>query len=192
MSQAKILNQQEMKTLWKIIAATRYPDRNRLIACLSFGAGLRACEISGLLVKDVLTSEDEIKDTVYLDEWQTKGNKRQSIMVSQQLQKEIQQYFAKFPYLKRDREGRLFRTQSRKAFNSQAIQEVFRNLYRDANIDNASSHSGRRQFITSLSENGTSVRIIQALARHSNLATTARYIDISDDKLRNAVDLVGI
>jgi integrase/recombinase XerD len=183
---------EEKKRMKKIISTTRYPDRNQLIYSFSFGAGLRACEISALLVKDVLTSENEIKDTVYLDQWQTKGNKRQSIVVSQRLQKEIQQYFAKFPYLTKDREGRLFRTQSRKGFSSQTIQELFRNLYRDANIDNASSHSGRRQFITSLSENGTSVRIIQALARHSNLATTARYIDISNEKLRNAVDLVGI
>jgi len=150
------------------------------------------CEISALLVKDVLTSENEVKDTVYLDQWQTKGNKRQSIVVSQRLQKEIHQYFVKFPYLAKDREGRLFRTQSRKGFCSQTIQELFRNLYRDANIDDASSHSGRRQYITSLSEKGVSVRIIQALARHSNLATTARYIDVSEDKLRNAVELVGI
>ena len=191
MSQAKILSEEEIRRLKKIVASTRYPDRNRLIVAFSFGAGLRACEIAGLLVKDVLTVNNEVKDTIYLDHWQTKGNKKQSIVVSRRLQKEIWQYFGKFPYLKVDREGHLFRTQCRKKFSSQTIQELFRNLYRDANIDNASSHSGRRQFITSLSENGTSVRIIQALARHSNLATTARYIDISHDKLKNAVELVG-
>jgi site-specific recombinase XerD len=37
-----------------------------------------------------------------------------------------------------------------------------------------------------------SVRVIQELARHRDLATTQRYIDVSVDKLRNAVNLVGI
>jgi site-specific recombinase XerD len=36
------------------------------------------------------------------------------------------------------------------------------------------------------------VRVIQELARHRDLATTQRYIGVSVDKLRNAVNLVGI
>jgi len=65
-------------------------------------------------------------------------------------------------------------------------------LYQAAGIDNASSHSGRRTFITQLSERGVSVRIIQALARHSSLQTTALYIDVSQDKLRKAVEGLAI
>jgi site-specific recombinase XerD len=34
------------------------------------------------------------------------------------------------------------------------------------------------------------VRVIPALARHSSLATTQRYIDVSQDKLRSAVETV--
>jgi len=62
--------------------------------------------------------------------------------------------------------------------------------YQAAAISNESSHSGRRTFITTLSEKGVSVRVIQALARHSSLATTQRYIDVSADKLRLAVETV--
>jgi len=49
-----------------------------------------------------------------------------------------------------------------------------------------------RAFITALSEEGVSVRAIQELARHRDLATTQRYIDVSVDKLRNAVNMVGL
>jgi len=49
-----------------------------------------------------------------------------------------------------------------------------------------------RTFITALSEEGVSVRVIQEFARHRDLATTQRYIDMSVDELRNAVNLVGI
>ena len=76
-------------------------------------------------------------------------------------------------------------------FSSQTLQILFKTLYSNVSI-NASSHSGRRKFITDLSEKGVSVRVIQELARHRDLATTQRYIDVSVDKLRNAVNLVGL
>ena len=43
-----------------------------------------------------------------------------------------------------------------------------------------------------LSEKGVSVRVIQELARHSSMATTQRYIDVSADKLRSAVELATL
>ncbi|MBL6744876.1 MAG: site-specific integrase, partial [Pseudomonadales bacterium] len=76
-------------------------------------------------------------------------------------------------------------------FSSQTLQILFKNLYANIGI-NASSHSGRRKFITDLSDKGVSVRVIQELARHRDLATTQQYIDVSVDKLRNAVNLVAI
>ena len=76
-------------------------------------------------------------------------------------------------------------------FSSQTLQILFKTLYSNVGI-NASSHSGRRKFITDLSEKGVSVRVIQELARHRDLATTQRYIDVSVSKLRNAMNLVGI
>lgn len=82
--------------------------------------------------------------------WQTKGSKTQSLVVSEHLQNEIREYFKEFPYLTKDRDDYLFRSQKGKGFSSQTIQGLFRQLYRDANIDNASSHSGRRQFISTV------------------------------------------
>jgi len=46
--------------------------------------------------------------------------------------------------------------------------------------------------MTALSEKGVSVRVIQELARHGDLSTTQRYIEVSENKLRNAVNLLGI
>lgn len=193
MKQAKVLDQDELKRLLKIVKATRYPERNRLVVLLSFLAGLRACEIAQLKVKDVLSVSTDIKDTIYLKSHQTKGSSDQQVVVSELLRKEISHYIAKNPQLLKNRDGCLLRSQKTcQGFSSQTIQNLFRALYKDANIENASSHSGRRSFITNLSEKGVSVRVIQELARHSSMVTTQRYIDVSADKLRNAVDLVGI
>jgi len=57
-------------------------------------------------------------------------------------------------------------------------------------VSDCSSHSGRKTFITQLSERGISVRVIQELARHENMTTTQRYIDVSVDKLKNTVETV--
>ena len=170
---------------------TRHADRNKLIVHLSFLSGMRAIEIANLRVKDVLTADSEVIDAIALDKTQTKGSKGQTVYVGKVLRKELAKYFAKFPKLAERKEGYLLRTQ-KGHFTSLTIQHLFKHLYALANIRNATSHSGRRSFITELSEKGVSVRVIQELARHSSLQTTQRYIDVSVPKLKGAVDLIGV
>lgn len=193
MKQAKVLDQSQLRKLLKIVRITRHKERNRLIVLLSFLAGLRAKEIAALKIKDVITEAGEVKDTIYLRSFQTKGKSDQQVVVSETLRKEMGQYISKNQYLLNNREGCLLRSQkTRQGFSSQTIQNLFRFLYQEAHIENASSHSGRRSFITNLSEKGVSVRVIQELARHSSMSVTQRYIDVSVDKLKNAVELVEI
>ena len=166
-----------------------YPCRNRLIVAFSFFAGLRAIEIASLKVGDVLSDDNTANDIIVLTKHQTKGSKSNVIHVGKKLQREIQAFVTQHSHITRNRESRLFRTQ-RGVFSSQSIQNLFRQLYQLANISNASSHSGRRSFITNLSEKGISTRVIQELARHSSMVTTQRYIDVSNCKLRRAVDMI--
>jgi integrase/recombinase XerD len=44
--------------------------------------------------------------------------------------------------------------------------------------------------VTALADKGINARVVQVLARHKHLGTTQRYIDINDNKLRAAVELV--
>jgi integrase/recombinase XerD len=59
-----------------------------------------------------------------------------------------------------------------------------------AGIENASSHSGRRTFITQLANKGVTVRVLASLAGHRSTASTPRYIDVNDEMNRSAVELV--
>ena len=156
-------------------------------------AGLRACEIAALKVGDVINElKDgtwEVKSEAVLKSNQTKGNKAQTVVLSSTLRKEIASYYAQSEETLETTDF-LISSQKKNGFSSQTIQNLFRELYEAAAISNASSHSGRRTFITTLSEKNVSVRVIQALARHSSLATTQRYIDVSADKLRSAVETV--
>ena len=187
MKHAKVLSDKELNKLFKVCELTSYPSRNRLIVAFSFFAGLRAIEIANLKISDVFGADGTVNDTIVLSAEQTKGNKSNVLHIGKKLQREIRSFVTQYPYITRNRESRLFKTQ-RGVFSSQSLQNLFRQLYQLANIPNASSHSGRRSFITILSEKGISTRVIQELARHSSMVTTQRYIDVSNDKLKNAVN----
>ena len=187
--QAKVLNEKEISKLFKVCELTNYPVRNKLIVAFSFYGGLRAIEIANLNVSDILSPTNTVNDIIRLTKEQTKGSNSNTVHVGKKLQKEILRFISKYPNTIYNKDRRLFQTQ-RGTFTSQTIQNLFRNLYHLANIPNASSHSGRRTFITNLSEKGISTRVIQELARHSSMVTTQRYIDVSDDKLKNAVNLI--
>ncbi len=193
MKQARVLTQVEIKRLLRVVSTTKHAARNRLIVMLSYLAGLRACEIAALKVGDVITElKDgrwEVKTEAVLKSNQTKGNKAQTVVFSSALCKEIASYYTQSEATA-EADQFLIISQKKSGFSSQTIQNLFRELYEAAAISNASSHSGRRCFISELSHKNVSVRVIQALARHSSLATTQRYIDVSTDKLRAAVETV--
>jgi len=84
----------------------------------------------------------------------------------------------------------LIQSQKGGSFTPLTVVQLFARIYKQAGIVGASSHSGRRQFITTLAENQVNVRVIQALARHRHLNTTMRYIDVNDIKLQKAVELL--
>ena len=67
---------------------------------------------------------------------------------------------------------------------------LFNRIYKMAGIDGVSSHSGSRQFVTQLADRGINARLVQVLARHKHLSTTQRYIDVNENALRKAVELL--
>lgn len=190
MKQSPVLDEIQVRKVLNGTKMTKYSDRNRIILILSYWVGLRSCEISSLTVGDVIDGEGNVKDTVILKKHQTKGNKCNSVYFSDFVREELSNYLSKYSRLKECFTERLIQSQKGGGFSSMTLQHLFKNLYKQVGLDDCSSHSGRRTFITKLSEKGVSVRVIQELARHSDLSTTQRYIDVSVDKLRNAVNLV--
>ena len=81
--------------------------------------------------------------------------------------------------------------QKRAAFSANTLCQLFGELYRRrAGIDGASSHSGRRSFITKLAHAGISAKVIMELAGHKHLGTTQRYIEVNDEMKRAAVEVL--
>src|SRR3984957_8654590 len=74
-----------------------------------------------------------------------------------------------------------------------AVQVWFHRLYADLGFAGASSHSGRRTFVTrcarKIVEAGGSLRDVQELAGHASLSATQRYIQGDTAAKRRVVDL---
>ena len=79
-------------------------------------------------------------------------------------------------------------------YSANAVAVWFLTRFREIGVEGASSHSGRRTFITAaakkITEAGGSLRDIQELAGHSSLATTQRYIQGDTAAKRNVIALI--
>lgn len=192
MKQAKLLNAQEFKRLAAVIDSKRHAVRNHTVVALSFYAGLRACEISGLRVGDVYEANGTVRDSFYLQAEQTKGGEGSTVLVNKKLATALKRYAERYPKHCAKADAPLIFSGKGGGFSAQTIVNLFAVLYDAAGITGASSHSGRRQYTTSLCEKGINPRIVQVLVRHRHLNTTMRYIDVNDAKLRKAVELVEL
>ena len=186
--QAKTLNERELQRLLDFVKTTKSAARNRAILLLTHLAGMRIGEVAAVRVCDVLTSDGTVREEINLSAAQTKGNKSRSVLLNERMQTELATYIRTVRI--RDAKQALFATQRSAAFTSNSLTQVVNGIYKHAGFDGASSHSGRRGFLTNLAEKGVSVRVMMALAGHRNMATTQRYIDLRPGVLRNAIELI--
>jgi len=190
MKQAKLLTEAEFRRLTAIVNSLRYPTRNHTIVALSFYAGLRACEVAALRVGDVFDEAGGVKDTIYLSSDQTKGADSGTVLVNSKLKRQLAKFGQQYPVHVSTRTAPLLFSAKGGGFTAQTIVNLFKRLYKMAGIDGASSHSGRRQFVTQLADRGINARLVQVLARHKHLSTTQRYIDVNESRLRSAIELI--
>ena len=84
----------------------------------------------------------------------------------------------------------LFATQKREGFTANTACYHFHMLYKGAGLDGASSHSGRRSFLTQLSAKSVPLKVLMELAGHRQAQTTMRYINVTADMKKAAVELL--
>ncbi|MFV0799665.1 site-specific integrase [Brucella anthropi] len=189
MKQARVLTDTEFKRLLAVVAQSRHSGRNRLALMLSHLAGLRVGEIAALTVRDVFDGDGVVRAQLRLRAEITKGGHARVVFVNEKLRREIERYCGEWQ-VERLPDAPLLLTQKSTAFSANTLCQLIGQLYRQAGLDGATSHSGRRWFITRLAHSGVSPKVIMTLAGHRNLTTTQRYIDVRDEMMRAAVDLL--
>lgn len=70
-------------------------------------------------------------------------------------------------------------------------QKVFRNICKEAKIENFRPHDLRHSFASEIASGGTPIEFLSKLLGHSNIATTQRYAHYYDDPLREAIEGAG-
>jgi integrase/recombinase XerD len=188
MAQAKTLSQTELDQVLRYVSNRRYAKRDRAMILTSFWSGMRVGEIAQLKMRDVVNDNGTIKNEIKLSGTITKNKKSRTVFFPQKLKGEILDYLA--TRMINNPEIPLFHTDDRLGFSPNTLCQWFFWTYKRAGIHGASSHSGRRTFITSLANKGISVRVLASLAGHSSIAITQAYIDVNDDMKRNAVELI--
>lgn len=191
MRQARVLTDPEFKRLLAVVAQRKHAERDRMALMLSHLVGLRVGEIAGLVLRDIFEDDSDVREQLRVRASIAKGGHERVVFLSERLRKEIVRYRDATPGLiGRSSDAPLLMTQKRTAFSANTLCQLMGQLYRTAGLDGATSHSGRRWFITKLAHSGVSAKVIMTLAGHKHLTTTQRYIDVRDDMMRAAVELL--
>jgi integrase/recombinase XerD len=187
--QAKTLTAPEVRRVLDYIATRKHAQRNRAMLLVTYYAGLRVGEVAALRRGDVVDEQGKVRPEIRLDAAQTKGKHARVVFVPEKLRKELTTYVQAVP--QPNPNAALFATQKSgiNGFTANTLTQHFHHLYKRAGVDGASSHSGRRTFITNLASRGVGVRVLMTLAGHRNISTTQAYIDVNDTMLRKAVEL---
>lgn len=194
--QAKVLTDKQVETLLSFVTGTNYPERNRVVVLLSFYAGLRAKEIAGLTWGMVLDADGRVSDHLALENRASKGRSGRVVPLHKLLRDAL--------VLLHEHEsgkGRVtadgFVVTLRKGstdvlMRAQSVKYLFREWYSRLNLTGASSHSGRRFFITRVARligtTGGSMRDVMSLSGHRSLSSVQRYVETDPEAQRKVID----
>jgi site-specific recombinase XerD len=149
--------------------------KHRTALTTAYAAGLRVSEVLSLTIHNI----DSSRMLIHVE--QGKGGKDRYVMLSPQLLIILRSYYK----LAKPRRPWLFPGRGDGPIQSAILHAACRGACEAAGLDkHVTVHTLRHSFATHLLENGTNIRIIQALLGHSNLATTALYTQVATSTIR--------
>jgi integrase/recombinase XerD len=199
MSQARVLTERDLRKVLNFCNTQPHATRNRTMLLCTHMAGMRVGEVAALTVSDVLAMDGTVKEEIALSAQQTKGNRARTVLVPRKLRDELTSYLQQrygianlLSVTQTDTQRALFPTQKnpKRGFTANTLCQLFHKIYKDSQMYGATSHSGRRTFITKLADKGVGVRVLMALAGHKSIATTQRYIELNPTIMKAAVELI--
>jgi integrase/recombinase XerD len=172
----EVLTKEEVK---RLIDSTDN-NKSRLIISLLYSAGLRVSELVNLKKDDL----DLAEKTGWVR--RGKGNKDRLFVISESLSTELKEYITERDYK--------YVFSKEKPLTTRNIQKIICGLRAKSSISKKiTPHTLRHSFATHLLEQGTDIRVIQALLGHASLNTTQVYTHVSTDqikKIQNPLDIL--
>jgi len=150
-------------------------DKHRLIIEVMFSSGLRVSECVSLKKQNI----DFENNSLMVQSG--KGSKDRLTILSKKTAARLQEYFLKYP----NESVYLFPNKQGGHVSVKLAQKIIKKAAEDAGLKkNIFCHALRSSFATQLLENGTDIRIIQALLGHKHLSTTQIYTHVSTEQIR--------
>ena len=189
--QAKTLSNDEIRKVLDYVATRKHSERNRAMIYTIFNTGMRVSEVANLRFKDVVDGDGAVRREIRLSAEDTKTKEARIVFVNDKLHKELTRYVRLYKPLNTN--VKFFYSQKRASdgYSPNTLAQFFHYLFNRAGIAGASSHSGRRSFITNLANKGVGVRVIMGLSGHRALSSVQCYIDCNDDMKRKAINLLN-
>lgn len=156
--------------------------RDRALAELLYGSGLRISEALGLDV-------DDIRNGVRLISVYGKGGKQRLCPLSETCVDALALWLEARVSLALPSERALFVGNRGKRLNRRQAQRILANMCREAGLEKTiSPHGLRHSFASHLLAAGADMRTVQELLGHAHLATTQRYTHLGLEKITSIYD----
>ncbi len=166
--------------------STKEGHRNRAIAEILYGCGLRVSELVNLKISNLFLDEDFIKVV-------GKGDKERLIPIGETAKKMIKLYIdgeRKKIKAKKGEEDFVFLNRRGSHLTREMIFTYVKKWVSDAKIEKkVSPHTFRHSFATHLIEGGADLRAVQQMLGHENITTTEIYTHLDQDYLRTNIIL---
>lgn len=173
-----VLPREEIHKILSVITNKKH----KTIVALAYGAGLRVSEIVNLKIKDITIG------SCFLRVRQAKGRKDRITIYP----KNLADYFSDI-VMNGEKNDYVFPSNRGGALSTRTVQKVFKQALEKANIKkDATFHSLRHSFATHLLENGTSLRYVQEMLGHRDIATTQIYTKVTERGLMNVTSPLDI
>lgn len=169
----------------RLLNAKGLHPKHRMLLMTTYAAGLRLSEVCRLTAEDIISARMQIRVV------QGKGGKDRYTILSARLLTELRTYWRMF----RPKTWLFTSTRRRdEPLTIKTAQYVFKRATRLAGLPYYNGiHSLRHSFATHLLEAGVDLPVLQRLLGHVNLATTAAYLHVRQERLalvKSPLDLI--
>jgi integrase/recombinase XerD len=165
-----VLSRHEIQRLMKEVNRSKMHGlRNLVFMNLMYESGLRVSEVCALEIDDIEGDFIRVNG---------KGDKQRLVPIGEKTRGLLDQYL-KQNRKKYSNSPTLFVTKTGKPLSRVAVWRFVKDYASEAKLEKeVSPHTLRHSFATHLVENGTDIRIIQAMMGHDDIQTTSKYIHV--------------
>lgn len=182
-----VLTVEEIQRIMEVIdLSTPEGHRNRAMAEVMYGCGLRVSELVTLRISNLFFDDGFVKVV-------GKGNKERLIPIGTTAMKMVNLYVdgkRKELKIKKGEEDYVFLNRRGAHLTREMVFMLVKRWVKDAGIEKTvSPHTLRHSFATHLIEGGADLRAVQEMLGHESITTTEIYTHLDQDYLRTNIAL---